>query len=252
MLIDFGQCKAVNAASTTCSWPCQHAHCAYVQPNMYAGVYRCYRRNVMDVRFERVAEAVAAMHDFEHLALMSSKQTVRPRACKVVLKPVTFECGAYTAAATDTTTTATSTVYRHQQQELAQPLRQQPLTVMPETEPVPTVVTPTATAAAATAAAAAGAAAAIGNTDNRYQPRALTPEYASTDDDTYCGTGSGTLGRAAVQRRYSKRSRSRSSSRDDSRSRSSRSRSRRYFNGSSSTRWHSSSSPQRRSSQQWS
>jgi hypothetical protein len=25
----------------------------------------------MDVRFERVAEAVAAMHDFEHLALTS-------------------------------------------------------------------------------------------------------------------------------------------------------------------------------------
>jgi hypothetical protein len=58
----------------------------------------------MDVRFERVAEAVAAMHDFEHLALRSSKQSVRPRACKVVLKPVTFACGAYSPAVADATT----------------------------------------------------------------------------------------------------------------------------------------------------
>jgi hypothetical protein len=206
----------------------------------------------MDVRFERVAEAVAAMNDFEHLALLSSKQSVRPRACKVVLKPVTFECGAYTPTIDDptiddtnnTTTTAdAASTHRHQQQELAHSLQQQllPATVKPEAELVPAVVMPTATAATT-------AAAAISNSDERSLPRALTPECPSTDDDTYCGTGSGTLGRTAVQRRYSKRSRSRSSSRDDA---SSRSRSRRYYNGSSSTRWHSSSSPQRRNSLQW-
>jgi demethoxyubiquinone hydroxylase (CLK1/Coq7/Cat5 family) len=77
----------------------------------------------MDVRFERVAEAVAAMHDFEHLALMSSKQTVRPRACKVVLKPVTFACGAYTRAVADATATAVeaaATVAQQQQQQQQQ------------------------------------------------------------------------------------------------------------------------------------
>jgi hypothetical protein len=196
----------------------------------------------MDVRFERVAEAVAAMNDFEHLALMSSKQFVRPRACKVVLKPVTFECGAYTpaAAAADTATAAAVTsAYRQQQQQPpAQPLHQQLLLarVNPEAELVPTVVTPTVTAATT-------AAAAISNSNERLLPRALSPECPSTDDDTYCGIGSGTLGRTAVQQRHSKRSRSRSrsSSRDDTSSRS-RSR-RRYYNGSSSTRWHSSSSP---------
>jgi outer membrane biosynthesis protein TonB len=276
----------------------------------------------MDVRFERVAEAVAAVCDFEHLALMSSKQTVRPRACKVVLKPVTFACGAYTRAVADATATAVGaavTVAQQQQQqqqspppqeeqaplpplaaqqeqaaaaavvsqqqqqqqqptvmqvklEVVQPQQhhqqqqqqqqQPPLPIKLKPEAVPATVGPTAKTTATTATAAAASTTA----SNGKHLRAQTPECPSTDDDTYCGTGIGSLRRSsvrtAVQRGYSKRSRtrSRSSSRDGagsgsssrkrcrSRSRSSSSRRHDYYISNSSSHWHS--SPLRRNSLQ--
>jgi hypothetical protein len=159
----------------------------------------------MDVRFERVAEAVAAMSDFEHLALISNKQSARPRACKVLLEPVTFECGAYTAAVADATDTtaatkaavtatvgATTLVASAQQQQQQQQQSLLPVEVQSEAAPVPAIVIPTAKPTAAAAATAS-------STGKCLTPRTQTPEYPSTDDDRYCGTGAGTLARTALQ-----------------------------------------------------
>eukprot|EP00953_Heterococcus_sp_UTEX-ZZ885_P008551 5123-Heterococcus_DN1.PRE.1 len=69
--------------------------------------YRCYRRRLMDVRFNRVPEAIAAFDDLSYLHLVSGKHSERPRTVKVLPRAVKFSCGNYEPPAA-TTTTATA------------------------------------------------------------------------------------------------------------------------------------------------
>jgi hypothetical protein len=69
---------------------------------------RCYRRNLIDVRFSRVADAIAAYDDLTHLQLTSSQHTDRPKRCKVLLKPTSFVCGVYEQLRSDTPNTISS------------------------------------------------------------------------------------------------------------------------------------------------
>jgi hypothetical protein len=202
----------------------------------------------MDVRFERVAEAVAAVCDFEHLALMSNKQSARPKACKVLLKPVTFECGAYTpavttaaveavstpaaavaaatastaaastaAASTAAASTATAAAPDTQQQQQQQqqpplPTEQPPLPLMrvkQEPEAAPLPSSVRAEPAFSPATVAAIKAARAANQRGIKRSSSDTTECPSTDDDTYRGTG-----RSSVQQQQQYSERSRSSSRD--------------------------------------
>jgi hypothetical protein len=87
---------------------------------------RCYRRKVVDVRFNRVADAIAAHDDLLQLQLTSGQQTERPKRCKVVLKPASFDCGVYEQLRSDTPLTTSSTdEYWQLQQEHQQQQQQQ-------------------------------------------------------------------------------------------------------------------------------
>eukprot|EP00953_Heterococcus_sp_UTEX-ZZ885_P013226 7562-Heterococcus_DN1.PRE.1 len=89
-------------------------------------IHRCYRRNLLDVRFNRVADAIAAYDDLLQLQLTSSgQQTERPKRCKVVLKPASFDCGAYEQLRSDTPLTTSSTDEYWQQQQQHQQCQQQ-------------------------------------------------------------------------------------------------------------------------------
>jgi hypothetical protein len=101
----------------------------------------------MDVRFNRVPEAIAAFDDLSYLHLLSGKNTERPRTVKVLPRAVTFNCGIYeqpaatAASATTATTTApaASTVLENQWQQQQQQQQQQwQLPVMKPTAAVPT------------------------------------------------------------------------------------------------------------------
>jgi hypothetical protein len=122
---------------------------------------RCYRRRLMDVRFNRVPEAIAAFDDLSYLHLISGKNKERPRTIKVLPRAVTFNCCIYEQpAATAATTTATTTAaaapavatvledqWQQQQQPQQQPQQQQKQWQLP-------VVSSTLTSAVLTPAAA--------------------------------------------------------------------------------------------------
>jgi hypothetical protein len=86
-------------------------------------IHRCYRRNLVGVRFNRVADAIAAYDDLLQLQLTSSgQQTERPKRCKVVLKPASFDRGVYEQLRSDTplTTSSTDEHWQQEQQQLQQ------------------------------------------------------------------------------------------------------------------------------------
>jgi hypothetical protein len=106
---------------------------------------RCYHRKLLDVRFNRVADAIAANDDLTHLQLTSGQQTERPKRLIVLLKPASFDCGIYEPHIIDSTPTTTSCTDEYWQQRLQQQQQQQrPVAIV---TPVPLRPSPAAAAA---------------------------------------------------------------------------------------------------------
>eukprot|EP00953_Heterococcus_sp_UTEX-ZZ885_P026202 14172-Heterococcus_DN1.PRE.1 len=69
---------------TRLQYACVHHADAFNTSASMPITYRCYRRKLMDVRFNRVPEAIAAFDDLSYLHLISGKHSERPRTVKVL------------------------------------------------------------------------------------------------------------------------------------------------------------------------
>jgi hypothetical protein len=99
----------------------------------------------MDVRFNRVPEAIAAFDDLSYLHLVSGKHSERPRTVKVLPRAVTFNCGIYEQPAATATAAVETTMLENQWQQQQQQLPQQQLQQLQQQWQLP-VMTPTVTA----------------------------------------------------------------------------------------------------------